>query len=311
MLNLKNYSKYAWFFLVFNFYTILGGAYVRATGSGAGCGEHWPLCNGEVVPNFSTMHTVVEYTHRISSGFVAIGAIVLLIWAIKITRKKDPVRISAIVAFLFVVFEALLGAGLVLFGLVADNSSVTRAIVMSLHLVGTFILIASIALTAAWSSGFPKPKFNFKVKKIVPFIILITGMFIVGISGAITALGDTLFRPKYLGEGLIQDLTQADHFLKSLRVYHPVFAVLISFYAIVFAWKYTKNNSSKILKKITLLITIIFPTQIVLGFVNILLLAPTWAQMIHLLLADLAWVFCILLCSQILTEKNNFKKLYQ
>ena len=311
MKNIKYYSRFAWIFLAFNFYVILGGAYVRATGSGAGCGEHWPLCNGVVVPTFSTIHTLIEFTHRVSSGIVGIGAIILLVWAFKVTKKGDPVRISAIVAFSFVIFEALLGAGLVLFGLVANNTSSVRAFVMSLHLVGTFILIASISLTAAWSSGFSPYKLKGHGKKFFPILMIIIGMFIVGMSGAITALGDTLFKPNYVGEGLINDINNADHFLKSLRMYHPILAIIVALYTVFISWSFTNKNSSNIIKKLTLSITIIFTIQIVTGFINIALLAPVWMQILHLLIADLAWIFCVLFSSQVLSEEISVEKSFQ
>ena len=285
MIKMKNYSRFAWAFLAYNFYVILGGAYVRATGSGAGCGEHWPLCNGVVVPNFSTFHTIIEYTHRVSSGIVGIGSIILLVWAFKVTKKKDPIRISAIIAFCFVVFEALLGAGLVIFGLVANNSSYFRAIVMSLHLVATFILIASISLTAAWSSGFKFNKFNMQTKKFLPVSLIIVGMFVVGMSGAITALGDTVFRPN--------------------------FAIIVAIYTVFTAWSLTNKNSSSIQKKLTFSITGIFILQIFIGFINIALLAPVWMQIIHLLIADIAWIFCVLFCSQALSEEISVEKSIQ
>ncbi len=311
MIKMKNYSRFAWAFLAYNFYVILGGAYVRATGSGAGCGEHWPLCNGVVVPNFSTFHTIIEYTHRVSSGIVGIGSIILLVWAFKVTKKKDPIRISAIIAFCFVVFEALLGAGLVIFGLVANNSSYFRAIVMSLHLVATFILIASISLTAAWSSGFKFNKFNMQTKKFLPVSLIIVGMFVVGMSGAITALGDTLFRPNSVGEGVIHEIINPSHFLMSLRIYHPIFAVIVAIYTVFTAWSLTNKNSSSIQKKLTFSITGIFILQIFIGFINIALLAPVWMQIIHLLIADIAWIFCVLFCSQALSEEISVEKSIQ
>ncbi len=309
MKNTKYYSWFAWFFLAFNFYVILGGAYVRATGSGAGCGEHWPLCNGDIVPNFSTIHTKIEFYHRINSGIVVIGSIILLIWAFRLTKKGDPIRISAIVAFAFVIFEALVGAGLVLLGLVANNSSSVRALVMSIHLIGTFILIASISLTAAWSSGFKLIKLN--RKRVFPILMIIIGMFIVGISGAITALGDTLFRPNYVGEGFINDISNADHFLKSLRMYHPIFAIIVALYTVFMAWNLTDKNSSNILKKLTLSITIIFSIQILVGFINIMLLAPVWLQILHLLIADMAWILCVLFSSQALSEEIKVAKSFE
>ncbi|APJ02526.1 COX15/CtaA family protein [Silvanigrella aquatica] len=311
MKNIKYFSRYAWFFLAFNFYVILGGAYVRATGSGAGCGEHWPLCNGNVVPQFSTAHTMIEYTHRVSSGIVLIGAIILLIWSFKVTEKQNPIRTSAVVAFGFVIFEALLGAGLVLLGLVAKNDSWFRAIVMSLHLVGTFMLIASIALTAAWSSGFGTFKKSAQSKKILPISFIIIGMFIVGMSGAITALGDTIFKPNYIGEGLINDIHSGDHFLKSLRVYHPIFAVIISLYTVFTSWSMVNKNSSILLKRLFLSIALIFSIQIISGFINIALMAPVWMQIFHLLTADLTWIFCVLFSSQVLSEEIPVEKSFQ
>lgn len=303
MQNIKYFSRFAWIFLWYNLYAVLGGAYVRATGSGAGCGEHWPLCNGEVVPNLSTFHTVIEYTHRVSSGIVGIGSIILLLWAFKVAKKGNPIRKSASVAFAFVVFEALLGAGLVIFGLVAANSSILRTVVMSLHLVATFILIASIALTAAWSSGLVNVcKFRISDKRILPATLIIVGMFFIGMTGAITALGDTLFRPNYVGEGLVNDFYQAEHFLKSLRVVHPILAILISIFTVFTAWFLTNKNSSQIQKKMLYSIIIIFIVQILSGFVNIILLAPVWMQMVHLFLADLTWIVCVLFYSEVLSQ---------
>ena len=308
---MKNYSRFAWAFLVYNFYVILGGAYVRATGSGAGCGDHWPLCNGVVVPDLSVLHTFIEYTHRVSSGIVGIGSVILLIWAIKVTKKNKPVRISAIIAFVFVLFEALLGAGLVLFKLVASNSSYTRAIVMSFHLVATFILIASISLTAAWSSGFEFKKFNLRNKKILPVSLIIIGLFIIGISGAITALGDTLFKPNSVGEGIINETINPSHFLVSLRIYHPIFAIIVAIFTVFTAWNLTNKNSSLLLKKLTQSITFIFSLQIIIGFLNIYLLAPVYMQIIHLFIADIAWILCVLFCSQVLSEETFVEKSFQ
>lgn len=304
MQNIKYFSRFAWGFLIYNLYTVLGGAYVRATGSGAGCGDHWPLCNGQVMPNFSTFHTMIEFTHRVSSGILGIGSIILLLWAFRVSKKGNPIRKSASVAFGFVVFEALLGAGLVKFGLVAYNSSALRTIVMSLHLVATFALIASIALTAAWASGtIGVCKFRLSDKRLLPASLIIIGLFVIGMTGAVTALGDTLFRPNYVGEGLVSDFQQTSHFLISLRVVHPILAVIISVFTIFTAWYLTNKNSAKIQKKLFLGIVITFIVQVISGFVNIVLLAPVWMQMVHLLLADLTWVIAVLFYSQVLSQE--------
>ena len=298
----KYFSRYAWIYLIYNFYVVLGGAYVRATGSGAGCGAHWPLCKGTIVPNFSLIHTLIEFTHRASSGIVSIGAILLLVWAFICTATGNPIRKSALLSFLFIVIEALLGAVLVLFALVENNSSNFRAIMMALHLVATFMLLASITLTAAWSSNFPIMKITPHKKYLLQIFSVIIGLLIVGASGAITALGDTLFHPSYVGEGLISDIEYKSHILKSIRIYHPVLAIVISIYCVITCWKITTANSSNIQRRLCQMITIIVTLQILLGFMNIALLAPVWMQIIHLFTADLLWVTAIIFFNLALSE---------
>jgi cytochrome c oxidase assembly protein subunit 15 len=300
--NQKYFARYAWIYLIYNFYVILGGAYVRASGSGAGCGAHWPLCNGKIVPNFSIIHTIVEFTHRVSSGLVTIGGIILLIWAFACTSKGSPIRKAAISSFAFIIVEALLGAALVLFSLVESNSSNFRALMMALHLITTFMLLASISLTAAWSSSFPIMNINKKKRKLVTIITLSIGLLIIGTSGAITALGDTLFHPKYVGEGLIEDIQYKSHILKSIRIYHPILAIVISIYFILLCIKLTKNNSSKIQNNLLKIIVSLVIFQIILGFINIFLLAPIWTQLIHLFIADMLWVSSVLFFNSVLSD---------
>lgn len=304
--SLKFFSLYAWCFLSFNLYTILGGAFVRATGSGAGCGAHWPLCKGELVPQFGTLHTIIEFTHRVSSGVVGIGSVIFLILAFLSTSPKDPIRKAATAAFLFVVFEALLGAGLVLFGLVADNSSITRAVITSLHLVSTFLLIASLSLAAAWSSGWPVISFAYQDRKKLWIACFLTlGLLITGTSGAITALGDTLFRPSHVGENLMADLTNANHFLKGLRIYHPVFATIFGILISLFAIEWTNKESSQAQKKTCFSLIFLIGIQIFCGFLNIFFLAPVWMQILHLFIADLVWILSVLFFNAVFQVKEK------
>ena len=152
-MRLSAYAKYAWFVLAYNVGVILWVAYVRATGSGAGCGSHWPLCNGVVIPKPDRIETMIEFTHRISSGFAFLMVLGLLIWALRIYSKGSIVRKGALLSMVFMIIEALIGAGLVLFELVAQDTSTARAVSISIHLVNTFVLLACITLTAYWASG--------------------------------------------------------------------------------------------------------------------------------------------------------------
>jgi heme a synthase len=149
---LSRFSKFAWILLVYTIFVILFGAFVRATGSGAGCGAHWPLCNGEVIPRPQAMETVIELTHRLTSGVMLIMVAVLGYWGFKIYPAGSMIRKAVVLTIFFTITEALVGAGLVLFGLVADNDSVARAFSMMVHLVNTFLLLAAITFTAWWAT---------------------------------------------------------------------------------------------------------------------------------------------------------------
>src|SRR5690606_27100055 len=123
------------------------------SGSGAGCGSHWPLCNGVVLPRAPAIETIIEFTHRITSGLALVAVVVMLVWAYRKFAPGHRVRRGAVVVVVFMVMEALLGAGLVLFELVAHNASMTRAFSMIAHLLNTFLLIGAISVTAWWASG--------------------------------------------------------------------------------------------------------------------------------------------------------------
>jgi len=276
---------------------ILWGAYVRASGSGAGCGEHWPLCNGSIVPRNPTVATGIEYAHRLTSGLclVFVGA---LAWrARKIFPPRHAVRFFAVLAFFLVVMEALIGAGLVLFELVAHNKSVARAMSISVHLVNTLLLIGSIAACACFAGtartlGEIRAGTKNSVSRLG--LIALGWILLVGASGAITALGDTLFPTTSLVHGISQDLGIASHFLIKLRIFHPIFAIVGAFLAIAFAR--ALPSSPRTSKLIWLVLG-----QLVLGATNILLLAPIPTQLAHLLMADLIWILMVaLLCESVL-----------
>jgi len=232
---LNRFAKYAWAVLGYNILVILWGAYVRATGSGAGCGKHWPLCTGEVVPRAPQLETIIEFTHRMMSGVSLILVVILAVWAFWQYGKGQPVRFAAGATFVFIIMEALLGAGLVLFGLVADDDSTARAISMSLHLVNTFLLLAALALTAWWASGGQTVRLKGRngLRWALRIGLLLT--IFLGVSGAITALGDTLYPAGSLEAGLRQDFASGTSLLIRLRVFHPAIAIGVGVYLLVIA----------------------------------------------------------------------------
>jgi heme A synthase len=273
---------------------ILWGAYVRATGSGAGCGSHWPLCNGVVVPRTTAVETAIEFTHRTSSGLALVAVVGLLIWARRAYAAGHPVRRGASISSALIVVEALLGAGLVLFELVADDASSLRAVAMVAHLINTFLLIGALALTAWWASRGPTTGLAQKPATTRILILALLGMLFVGGTGAIAALGDTLFPAETLGDGLRDSFSRDSHPLIQLRKYHPLLAVLIGIYVVGAARHLAKGVATGPLRQLVNLLTGAYILQLLVGVVNIVLLAPVPMQLIHLFLADVVWIALVL-----------------
>lgn len=299
-IKISNFAKFSWFAVFYNIMVILFGAFVRATGSGAGCGAHWPLCNGVVIPRPEQIETAIEFTHRVTSGLTLVVVLILVVWTWKRTAKGNILRTTAGLALFFTLTEALVGAALVLFGLVTDNDSTARVISMMVHLVNTFLLLASLALTAWWSTYETPKKLHFNPIGSWLVILGSAGILFLGASGAITALGDTLFPSTSVLEGLQSDFSETAHYLIRVRVFHPGIAIGIG----VALWLITAyiriNYKTRRIRFVSTLLIILYFIQIIFGVVNVALLAPVWLQIIHLFQSNLIWVCFVLLSGEVL-----------
>jgi heme A synthase len=276
--------------LAYTVIVIAWGAYVRATGSGAGCGEHWPLCNGEIIPREAGLSRMIEFSHRLSSGLSLVLVVGLVAWSRKIYAKGHVVRKAAALSLAFILGEAAVGAMLVILKLVAGNDSVLRAVVIALHLINTFFLLFWLVRTAfesqrVWApavEGISRARFNIWMCMIA--------FAVTGAAGAIVALGDTLFPATSLSQGLAQDFSEAAHFLIRLRIWHPVIAVLTAGYVILQGFVAPKIFAGLISAQTGRIVALLVIVQVIGGIVNWLLLAPIWMQIFHLIFADIVWI---------------------
>ncbi len=306
--NQRNFTRFAWLTLGFLIFVILWGAFVRATGSGAGCGAHWPLCNGVVVPRAARVETLIEFAHRVTSGLSGLLVLALWVWAFRLYPKRHVVRLGAMLSLVFIITESLLGAGLVLFEWVAHNASVGRAISMALHLVNTYLLLAAVTMTAWWANEALVDRhrpLRLRGQGRVGWLVgggLLLLLFL-GVSGAVTALGDTLFPAGSLTEGIAQDFLPTAHFLVRLRVYHPLIAIVTGIYLALAGRAIAAERPGEGTRRLARALTTVVALQLVAGFVNVILLAPVWMQIVHLLLADVMWIAAILLGATALTQE--------
>ena len=289
----KSFARYAWAVLAYNLGVVLWGAFVRATGSGAGCGNHWPLCNGTVTQHSPSAATLIEFTHRVTSGLDLALVALLVVWAFRRFPRQHPVRLGATLSALFLVTEALLGAALVLLQHVAKNASVSRAYSLSTHLINTLTLLACLALTAWWSTPRPAPKGLASASRVWTAGVSLASVVVLGVSGAIAALGDTLFPASSLAAGLAQDLDPAANIFLRLRIFHPMIAVAVGAWLLFYAVS-SASRRPDIAGRAWNLVALL-AAQVLAGLLNLLLLAPVWMQIVHLLLADLLWIALVLL----------------
>lgn len=258
---------------------ILWGAWVRISGSGAGCGEHWPLCQGSVIPSSTSSATWVEFTHRSSTaifGLLVIG----LVWRVFVDfPKKSLARSLAIYVLLFTTLEALIGAKLVLLSLVGTNESVWRAVIMAVHLLNTLLLLGSATLLAqVLRLGVSKLLFP------TQFILGAIAFGLLAATGSIAALSNTLYPSTSLSEGLARDLSAEGTIIFQLRILHPLFALLL----VAVVWlvaNRVQNNPYRF--KAVLVFALCF------GVSTLVMLSPVWMKIVHLLITDCVWVLFI------------------
>ncbi len=298
-----HFVRYAWGVLAYNLAVILWGAYVRATNSGAGCGGHWPDCHGAVVPRDPSAATLIEYSHRLSTGLALLSVLLLALWAVRAHARGNAVRRWAIASLALILVEAMLGAGLVLFGLVGENSSMARAGAIALHLCNTLLLVGALSMTA-WRATFGgafRPKG--RCGSVLVLLSGTVGIFLLGATGAVTALGDTLFKSASLTEAIGRDFEPAAHLFVRLRLLHPPLAMAVgAFLGIAAASLARKRRGAGRLRTLAALVSTIVALQMVVGMVNLGLMAPVALQLLHLLLANGVWLSWLLMGAALLEQ---------
>lgn len=298
-------ARFAWAVLAFTLAVILSGAYVRATGSGAGCGGHWPLCNGELIPRAPSVQTLIEYSHRVTSALALLAVLALLIAAWRSRPPGDPTRAAALASGLLMMTEAALGAALVLFPPMVETESVPRALLLAAHLVNSFLILATLALTAHWAAGRPALELRGRRRQGWMFGGALAGLLVVGVSGAVAALGDTLHPSTTLPQALAQDLSPAAQLLPRLRLLHPLLAVATGTYLLMLGLRLRRTSRDREIRNGARRVILLVFAQVLVGLANVGLLAPIWLQMAHLLLADLVWIAAVMLAAALLAAATE------
>jgi cytochrome c oxidase assembly protein subunit 15 len=293
-------SRFAVLTLGFMVIVILEGAIVRATGSGAGCGNHWPLCNGDFFPHHPRLATIIEYVHRSLTAVITILVAALIAWTFVATPRGDRSRRAAVCSGLLLITEAFLGAVLVLGGYVETNASNMRVLMQCVHFTNTMLLMAALTLTWWWLSPRRQLGVSTEAARRIAWVAL-AATILVGATGSVAALADTLFPSPSLGAAFAQDFAPTAPLLIHMRWLHPA-AAIVGLACVFWLSLHLRNAMGR------LLLTLI-AAQFVLGTADVLLLAPTWMQVLHLLGADLYWIALVAACSLVLFPGLDTRRL--
>ncbi len=295
--------RFAWGVLAYFVAVILWGAVVRATGAGAGCGDHWPLCNGTVIQHSPRAATIIEFTHRLTSAISFFSVVALLIWTFAATVKGHVARAAVTAAVIFTLVEAAIGALLVELGLTAQSRSPLRAPYLALHLTNTLLLVAALTVTAHMlgrREGFLRGK----IRLAAPWgaVGALLAFLIVGVTGSLTALGDTLFPATSLDSALAQDFSSRSAWLVRWRWTHPTVAFLAGAFLIWLLVRAAKQRTHWDNRGLSALVLALLAAQYVLGVLDVAWLAPVWLQIVHLLGADALWAALVVLAARLTLE---------
>ncbi len=287
---------------------VLMGAVVRITGSGAGCGQHWPTCNGEIAHLPRQLETWIELTHRVTSGLDFIGVLLLTVLAFGLA-PRHPARIATFAAMGLMLVEVAIGAGLVLLKLVGSNTSHDRLVVMPAHLVTTSLLLGSLAAASYFSDDSrlrrPAELSSLARAGLKGALYWAVGagllLLVVSVSGAITALGDTVYPVQGQGalEHLQNDQAVGAHVLGKLRVVHPLLALLGVAGLWVAASRAREATPSLPVQRLGAALYAAGGLALAIGVSNIWLGAPGYVQVVHLFMACLLWTSVVVLAAML------------
>lgn len=277
-------ERWALALLAYSLFVVLWGAYVRASFSGDGCGDHWPLCHGVVLPNEPSTKTLIELTHRVTSGLALLGALLLPWLAKRDAPAGAPVQRATRLVLLFMVTEALVGGAIVVLRKVANDLSVARGYWMAAHLVNTFLLLGALVASVYYARlARTADEERAPAGSPWPFVLGFVLLLVTGTTGAVTALGDTLFPAESFQASFAQEFQPGAHPFLRLRVFHPIAALLTAGWLSYVAGTRLEDAGQRGAARAVLALVLL---QVALGFANMLLLAPVWMQLLHLAVAD-------------------------
>ncbi len=283
----RTFRQAALWILGYSLLVIIFGAFVRASLSGDGCGVHWPDCYGSILPKGAPLQTYIELTHRTTSGFLIILSAALAIASFRLFPKGSLHRKAGLLTLVSVLISAAIGAALVLNKWVEFDRSAARAITMPLHLVNNYFLIGTLLLLALPAEIVNKIRFR-KQGEVGGLVWgSLTAMFVLGGTGALSAMGKTAFSNELATAQGLSDRLQlhmaADaHPLLKGGISHPLIATGAFILILLTCRQLVRRRPSEQVSFWSNMTSGSMVFQMLLGLVNLIASAPVALQLFHL-----------------------------
>jgi cytochrome c oxidase assembly protein subunit 15 len=285
---------FSWAVVAYTILIVVWGAWVRISGSGDGCGDHWPLCNGQLVPLQARAKTWVEFSHRLSTGLYGIFVVMQIFLVRRVFSGPHPARTWSALTVFFTITEALIGRQLVTMGLVNESVALARVVVMPLHLVNTAFLLGCAVMTAEAIKYGHIPRADLPPLMRRLLTILVATLLTLLTTGAVAALGAHLAPSSSIVAGFAKDLSADSHLAVRLRALHPLLALLGPLALYVVLEKLRDNAPSPLARAMFGRLSLALGAAVLVGVCTLLTLAPTWLKMSHLFMANILIVMTTL-----------------
>ncbi|HVH69277.1 MAG TPA: COX15/CtaA family protein [Gemmatimonadales bacterium] len=289
----RRFAWLAWSAATCTYLLIILGAIVRITGSGMGCGEHWPLCNGRLLPPLD-VPTMIEYAHRLVAAAVSVLVTALAAHAWWLRRRArggewDALARTSYMAVGLLILQVLLGAVTVKLRL--PPWTVVLHLGTAMLLLATLLVIAR--LTPVASPGFPS--FSFTpgwhpglVALGLGFVSVLLGALTANLGAASACLGFPLCNGQ---------LVPAGSYLQYVHWTHRVFAYTLSAYVIWWAVRTKARGAWYVVALVTL--------QIVVAAAMVLLALPPLLQAAHVAVGTAIWASLVLVEFSVVSHQSS------
>jgi protoheme IX farnesyltransferase len=266
----------------------LGGV-VRLTGSGMGCGDHWPLCNGRILPNLRDTLEVIEWSHRWVASLLSATVVALAAVGWRSHRRQAALRNPATLAAIVLIAQVLLGAVTVKLG--------TAAPAVVIHLTNAMVLLAVLVVCVlrsapdgiggrdGHSAGGPRLP---ELTAALGFATIVFGAFVANYDAGVYCLGFPL-----CGGELAPPATA----LGRLQWAHRLLAfTFLGFSLATLGWSQRlPRDTSRPIRRAAHAVVGLTVLQILIAAVMILQLLPTPLRALHLFLGSLVWLSLVVL----------------